>query len=189
MVLETSAAADGLTWTGEPYTRETFDFWKAELEANSSVASAPTAQLVCWIEILMLASARPAVGKTVQVFHALLQSVHTIADQFELQKQIDAHLTERHSTETSRYRVGDLRKHSLLASMIQLTGDDTLTDEDQIPLTKPVGWLQHRETLNVAWHHRELLTLRVSASQNRSAISPALADRLQDIDKELEAVL
>lgn len=188
MVTETPGGKQTMTWNGEPYTKESFELWKAELATNTAVASALTAQLVNWIEILLLASARPGAGKTVQVFHALLQSLHRITDEFQMQKHIDALLSERHSTETQLYRVGDLRKNSLLASMVQFQDDPTLTDQDEIPLTKPVGWLQHRELFAVLWTHQELLRHWIDSTQNGLDVTPDLAENLQRVEKDLEAI-
>ena len=103
-----------------------------------------------------------------------------------MQKHIDALLRERRSTTTQLYRVGDLRKNSLLATTIQFKDDPSLKDDDQIPQTKPIGWLQHADVFNVLWNNRELLDCWISMQLGGSEISPDLAEMLSRLEKELE---
>ena len=189
VILETPGGLRTITWTGERYTRQSFELWKAELQPNSAVASALSAQLVRWIEILMLASARPGAGKTVQVFHAVLQSLQSISEQFKMHNHIDALLRERHSTETQLYRVADLRENSALATRVQFHDDPKWKDDDQILLTKPTGWLQHLEIFDLLWTHRDVLTSSVSGNDSGSDSSLDLLKTLAEVEKQLEAIL
>ncbi len=189
IIVETDVGPKTIVCTGEPYTKESFQNWRSEFTPNSSVAMAVAGQVAKWVEILLLASARPGVTKTFQVFHSLIHALDTINRDFELQKHIDAHLAERHSTQTQLYRIGELRKNSLLAKMVNFHDDPNLKDEDQIPLTKPVGWLPNRDLFNVLWNNQDVFQSLVSSSSDGRALSPALDDKLRQAEKALESVM
>lgn len=189
IVIETPSGPQRIVCTREPYTKQSLQEWRSEFTPNSSVAMALAGHLAKWVEILLLASARPGVAKSFQVFHALLQALEAINREFDLQKHIDAHLAERHSTQTQLYRVADLRRNSLLAQMVHFQDDPKLSDADQIPLTKPIGWLPNRDFFNLLWKHQELFQSLLSASADGRSLSPELDHQLRQVEKDLEAAI
>lgn len=116
-------------------------------------------------------------------------SLHHIAQEFQMQKHIEAHLRERHSTETQLYQVGELRRNCALAQRLQFQDDPKLKNEDQIPLSKPIGWLQHRELLDVLWSHNHILQHGATGVPAGLILPPNLSEELARIEKELRAVL
>jgi hypothetical protein len=131
------------------------------------------------------------VDKSYVVFHALIQAIERVKNEFQMEKHIDAELRDRQATETKLYFVGELRKNDLLAKQVGFKDDPKLSNEAQIPLTKSVGWLPVKEMFNIAWQHRELMQeLGRSDSDNPTEAQKAeLAEMEKQQDRNVDAFL
>ena len=109
------------------------------------------------IELMMIAAARPGVGKSFPVFTALNLAVEKVKNEFHMEKHIDAVLRERSSTESKLYTVRELRGNHLLAEQTGFKDDPALKDDDKIPLTRAVGWIPTKEIFNIMWQQREFI--------------------------------
>ncbi len=164
------------------YTREDFETWKATLPYNEQIAKGFARMLSNWIELMLLSAARPGIDKGYQLVLALMQDVHKIAREFQMEKHIDAWLRDRQSTDTQAYKVRDLRANDLLAKMVGFKDDPKYSDDQTLPLTKSVGWMPTKEIFNSAWSHRAVLQ---EILQNPEAsLTPENKAALEQMEKQ-----
>jgi transcriptional regulator with XRE-family HTH domain len=184
-------AETGVMFVREPlpapisYSKEDFHEWKKELPFTAKVAGPATAQIAKWVEIMLSAAGRPGIHKGYPVFNSLVLALHRIADEFRLQKHIDAELRDRSSAETRLYTVRELRDNDLLANQLGFKDAPKLKDDDTVPLKRSFGWLPGREVFNVMWQHRELFDnlpddLKTELSEEQQA-------RVEEVRRKLDA--
>ena len=139
------------------YTRENYEAWKKTLPYNEQIGRAIAHQIGKWVEIMMLAAARPGIDKGYQLYHALVQDIFKISREFQMEKHIEASLRDRNATETKMYAVRELRENDLLAKMVEFKDDLKYNGDEVLPFTKTVGWMPVKEFFNITWHHRVML--------------------------------
>lgn len=173
------------------YSKADHAAWKKAARLDQSTIRAAERVITMQIELLLAASVRPGVDKGHVVYNALLQAVNHIQIEFRMEKHIDAELRDRQKTETKRYTVGELRKNDLLAAQVGFKDNPKLKDDEQIPLTKSVGWLPAREIFNIAWQHWEFLKeINGLAEKDLSEAQKArLAEIEKQADREVDAFL
>lgn len=173
------------------YTTEDHAAWKKEVLFDQKSVKGAERVVMKLVELMLAASARPGVEKSYVVFHALIQAIERVKNEFHMEKHIDAELRDRQATETKLYNVGELRKNDLLARQVGFKDDPKLSNEAQIPLTKSVGWLPVKEMFNVAWQHRELMQeMSRSGSDNLTeAQKVELAEVEKQRDRDVDAFL
>lgn len=139
------------------YTKEDHAQWLKETQLDQMGAKVAAGVIMKLVELMLVSAARPGVRKSNQVFHALIQVIEKVKDELRLEKHIDAELRDRHSTETKRYAVRELRDNDLLAKSVGFEDNPKLNDHEVLTLTKATGWLPAKECFNVWWQHRELV--------------------------------
>jgi transcriptional regulator with XRE-family HTH domain len=167
------------------YTMEEYKAWKESLPYNEQIAKGLAHMLSNWIEVMLLSAARPGIDKGFQLVLALMQELHKIAHEFQMDKHIDAWLRDRHSTDTQAYKVRELRANDLLAQMVGFKDDPKYGDNDTLPMTKSTGWMPTKEIINIAWSHRAL-TQEILRNPG-TPLTPEHKAALEDIAKQLDA--
>jgi transcriptional regulator with XRE-family HTH domain len=167
------------------YTREDYDAWKNTLPYNELIARQLAHQLSKWVEMMMLAAARPGIDKGFQLYHVLLQEIQKISREFQMERHIEAWLRDRNSTETKAYTVRELRANDLLARMVEFKDDPKYKDDDVLPLTKSVGWMPTKEIFNIAWNHRTAVQ-EILRDPNAS-LTPEQEVVLEEMEKQFDA--
>jgi transcriptional regulator with XRE-family HTH domain len=137
------------------YTKEDHHKFKNESHLNEEGAKIAARVIGKQVELLLVAAARPTVGKVMPIFTALNLAMDKIKDEYHLEKSIDAVLRERHSTETKVYLVKELRENDLLAKQVGFQDDPKFKDAETFPLTRTVGWSPAKDIFNVMWQNRE----------------------------------
>jgi hypothetical protein len=171
----------------EPFTynREDYHAWKKELPYNEQIARALAHQLAKWVEMMLLAAARPGIDKGFHLFHVLMQEVQRISREFQMEKHIDAYLRDRYSTDTTAYTVRELRANDLLARMVEFKDDPKYNDDQVLPLTKAVGWMPTKEVFNIAWNHRAVMQ-EILRNPNAD-LTPEQQAALEEMEKQFDA--
>lgn len=143
------------------------------------------------VELMMAASARPGVEKSYVIFNALIQAIERVKNEFQMEKHIDAELRDRQATKTKLYTVRELRQNELLAKQVGFTDDPKLNDEDQVPLSKTVGWLPAKDLFNIVWqHHAFMKEISVSDKDEPTEAQKAkLAEIEKQRDREIDSFL
>ena len=167
------------------YTKEDHAAWKKEMLFDQKSVTGAERVIMKLVEVMMAASARPGVEKSYVVFNALIQAIERVKNEFQMEKHIDAELHDRQATETKLYTVRDLRHNDLLAKQVAFKDDPKLKDEDQLPLTKTVGWLPARELFNIAWQHREFM--KTLGDSDAESLTEAQKVEIAEIEKQREA--
>jgi transcriptional regulator with XRE-family HTH domain len=173
------------------FTKADHAAWKKQILFDQKSVKGAERIVMKLIELMMAASARPGVEKSYVVFNALVQAIERVKNEFQMEKHIDAELRDRQSTDTRLYPVGELRRNDLLAKQVGFKDDPKLKDEDQIPLTKTVGWLPAKELFNIRWQHQELMkTITASGAQEPTeAQKTELVEMEKKLDKEVDAFM
>ena len=139
------------------YTKDDHATWKKEVLFDQKSVKGAERVVMKLIEVMMAASARPGVEKSYVVFNGLIQAIERVKNEFQMEKHIDAELRDRQAIETKLYTVGELRKNDLLAKQVGFKDDPKSKDEEQITMTKAVGWLPAKELFNISWQHQEFM--------------------------------
>lgn len=173
------------------YTRENHAAWKKEVLLDHKSVKGAERVIMKLVELMMAASVRPGVEKSYVVFHGLIQAIERVKNEFQMEKHIEAELRDRQKTETNLYTVRDLRQNNLLAKQVGFKDDPKLKDEEQIPLTKTVGWLPAKELFNIQWQHQELMKeIGDSGGKDLTEAQKAeLAEMEKQRDKEMNSFL
>ncbi len=173
------------------YTKEDYTKWKKEVLFDRKAVKGAERLIMKLVELMLAAAARPGVEKSYVVFNALVQAIETVKREFQMEKHIDAELRDRLKTETRHYTVRELRQNDLLAKQVGFKDDPKLKDDEQIPMTKTVGWLPAKELFNIAWQHREFIKeLEASDETALTEDQKAKAKEIQmKLDKEVDAFL
>ena len=143
------------------------------------------------IELMMVAAARPGVGKSFAVFTALTQAIEKVKNEFQMEKHIDALLRERSSTETKLYTVRELRGNNLLAEQTGFKDDPALNDEQKIPLTRTVGWMPAKDAFNIMWQQRELVCelLKNPNGELSAEAKTRMEEMTAQIEKQMDEIV
>jgi transcriptional regulator with XRE-family HTH domain len=173
------------------YAKADHEAWKKEVLLDSKSVKAAERVLMKLIEVMMAASVRPGVEKSYVVFNGLIQAIERVKNEFQMEKHIDAELRDRQATETKLYSVRELRQNDLLAKQVGFKDDPKLKDDQEIPMTKSVGWLPARELFNVSWQHKEFIKELASSGDGEltEAQKTKLADMQQQLNTEVDAFL
>ena len=131
------------------------------------------------------------VGKSLPIFTALNLALEKIKNEYRLEKHIDALLRERHATQTKYYTVKELRGNDLLAKQVDFKDDPKLKDEEQVLLSKTVGWLPTKDCFNIAWQNRELFDqLATCEDEDMTEEQKARFEKMgAEMDAEIDAFL
>lgn len=164
------------------YTKEDHAAWKKQVLLDKVSVKGAERVIMKLVELMMAASARPGVEKSYVVFNALIQAIERVKDEFQMEKHIEAELRDRQSTETKLYTVRELRQNNLLAKQVGFKDEPKLKDDDQIPLTKAVGWMPAKDLFNIAWQHKELL--KQLAVNGDAELTDAQKAELAEIEKQ-----
>ncbi len=143
------------------------------------------------IELMMVAAARPGVGKSFAVFTALNLAIEKVKTEFHMDNHIDAVLRERNSTETKLYTVRELRENKLLSEQTGFKDDPALKDEAKIPLTRTVGWLPVKDATNIMWQQRELICqlLKNPDGEISEEAKARMEEMATQLDKQMDEVV
>lgn len=183
-------AETGVMFVSEPeeepleYTQADHAAWKKEVRLDQKTVKGAERVIMKLVELLLAASVRPGVDKSYPIFNALIQAVSNIKNEFQMEKHIDAELRDRQATETKLYTVRELRQNDLLANQVGFKDDPKLKDEEQIPLTKTVGWLPAKELFNLSWQHQEFL--KEISDVDDKGLSEAQETKLAEIRKQCD---
>lgn len=169
------------------YTKEQHAAWKKEILLNKKTVKSAERVIMKLVELLMAASVRPGVEKSYVVFNGLIQAIERVKNEFQMEKHIEAELRDRQSTKTVLYTVRELRQNNLLAKQVGFKDDPKLKDEEQIPLTKAVGWLPAKDLFNIDWQHKELLQ-ELGDSDKEEPTEAQIAE-LAQIEKQRDKVI
>jgi transcriptional regulator with XRE-family HTH domain len=164
------------------YTKEDYVAWKKEILFDQKSVKGAERLIMKLVELMMAASARPGVEKSYVVFHGLIQAIERVKNEFQLEKHIDAELRDRQATETKLYTVRELRQNISLAKQVGFKDDLKLKDEEQLPLTKTVGWLPSKEMYNIDCQHQEFL--KVIGALDEQELTEAQKAKLAEIEKQ-----
>ena len=144
--------------TPTEFSQDEVDEHRRQIQMSDNQAKFAASNIVGKsIELMMVAAARPGVGKSFPVFTALNLAIEKVKNEFHMEKHIDAVLRERSSTETKLYTVRELRDNEVLAKQTGFKDDPALKDDAKIPLTRTVGWLPVKDASNIMWQQRELI--------------------------------
>lgn len=173
------------------YTKQDHQAFKKESVFNERAAKIAAGMAAKQVELLMLAASRPTVGKSLPIFTALNLALEKIKNEYRLEKHIDALLRERHATQTKYYTVKELRGNDLLAKQVDFKDDPKLKDEEQVLLSKTVGWLPTKDCFNIAWQNRELFDqLATCEDEDMTEEQKARFEKMgAEMDAEIDAFL
>ena len=173
------------------YNKQMHQAFKKETVFNEKAAKIAAGIVAKQVELLMLAASRPTVGKSLPIFTALNLALEKIKNEYRLEKHIDALLRERHATQTKYYTVKELRENDLLAKQVDFKDDPKLKDEEQVLLSKTVGWLPAKDCFNIAWQNRELFDqLANCGDEVMTEEQKARLEKMRaEMDAEIDAVL
>lgn len=169
------------------YTKENHAAWKKKVLLDQKTVKGAQRVIMKLVELMMAASVRPGVEKSYVVFNGLIQAIERVKSEFQLEKHIEAELRDRQSTKTMLYTVRELRQNDLLAKQVGFSDDPKLKDEDQIPLTKTVGWLPVKELFNIGWKHNELIKELAADGEAEPTEAPSI--KLAEIEKQSEQAI
>jgi hypothetical protein len=164
------------------YTREVYEAWRKNLPYNEQIAKVFAHQINKWVEMMMIAAARPGIDKGFQLFHALMQGIFKISKEFQMERHIEASLRDRNATETKMYTVRELRGNGLLAQMVEFKDDPKYKDDEVLPLTKSVGWMPVKEVFNIAWNHH--VTFQELLNSPSVSLTPEQKAAIKEMDKQ-----
>lgn len=167
------------------YTREVYEAWKKTLPYNEQIARALAHQIGKWVEMMMIAAARPGIDKGFQLYHAVMQDIFKISREFQMEKHIEASLRDRNATETKTYTVRELRANSLLAQMVEFKDDPKYNDDEVLALTKSVGWMPVKEVFNIAWNHH--VTLQELLNSPSASLTLEQEAAIKEMDNQFGA--
>jgi len=167
------------------YSKEQHQAWKKDLEFDSKSAEAAARVIMKLVRLMLAASIRPGVQKSYVIFNALIQAIEVVKKDFNMEQHIEAELRDRQSTQTKLYSVRQLRQNDLLAKQVQFKDDPSLKDDQEIPLSKPVGWLPAKDFFNIGWEHREFLNEVASLEEDQ--LTEAQKAKLEQITKQGDA--
>lgn len=89
---------------GAPYTKGTFEYWKKTFFVSSKKnAIKYFNDSNGWLQVLLLASAQPTVGKLPAVYMSFLEWLEKTKAEFKLDKQVDALLNQLDFIETRTF--------------------------------------------------------------------------------------
>jgi len=173
------------------YTTADHAEWKKEVLFDQQSVKGAERIIMKLVEMMMAASARRGVEKSYVVFHALLQAIERVKNEFQMEKHIEAELRDRQATETKIYTVRELRQNDILAKQVRFIDDPKLKDEDQLPFTKTVGWLPVKEIFSIGFQHLEFIKeIAASDEQNFTESQKVkLAEIEKQKDKEIDSFL
>ncbi|HEY3862503.1 MAG TPA: helix-turn-helix transcriptional regulator [Verrucomicrobiae bacterium] len=173
------------------YTAEDHTAWKKEVLFDPKSIKAGERIIMKLVELMLAASARPGVEKSYVVFHALIQAIERVKNDFRMEKHIEAELRDRQSTETKYYAVRDLRQNPFLAKQVGFKDDPKLKDDEQLLLTKTVGWLRVNEIFSIAHQHQILMNelFGLTSDEPTEMQQARLAEWEKQKDKAIDAFL
>jgi transcriptional regulator with XRE-family HTH domain len=173
------------------YTKKDHRKFKSETVFSEHGAKCAAGLVAKQVELLLLAASRPTVEKSLPVFTALLLALNKIKDEYHLEKNIEALLRERHATQTKLYTVKELRDNNLLAKQVDFKDDPKLKDEEELPLSKTVGWLPVKDCFNIFWQNRELFNeLAALDDETMTPEQKARMEKMGDqMDNEIDAFM
>jgi transcriptional regulator with XRE-family HTH domain len=168
------------------YSKEQHEDWKKDVEFDAKSVEAAARVVMKLVRLMLAASIRPGVKKSYVVFNALIQAIEVVKKDFKMEKHIDAELRDRQSTQTKLYSVRELRQNDLLAKQVEFKDDPSLKDDQEIPLSKPVGWLPTKDFFNIGWEHQEFLNELASLKEDEE-LTEAQKAKLEQIKKQGDA--
>lgn len=169
------------------YSKADYVSWQNEMRFNSRTIPSACRVITKLVELMLSAGARPGVEKSYVLFYAIIRAIEDVKNEYGMEKHIDAELRDRQKTQTDLYSVRELRQNPVLAKRLAFKDDPKLTDEDKVPLSKPIGWLPTREIFDVNWQHRELF-MEMLKSQSE-ALTEEQKAQLAELEKEQDAVI
>jgi transcriptional regulator with XRE-family HTH domain len=169
------------------YTTENHAAWKREVLFDQKSIKAGERVIIKLVELMLAASARPGVEKSYVVFHALIQAIERVKNEFQMEKHINAELRDRQATDTMYYTVRELRQNNLLAEQVGFKDDPKLKDDEQLLLTKTVGWLPVKEIFSIAYQHQTLMKEIFGSTSGE--ITEVQAARFAELEKQNDKVI